>query len=183
MFSYTTLCFINNLNTFSDCRQFSDIHISQGSVATCSRRGGILNTICCKFTAESDSEKKNENRLTFGEVIGKSLVSCFFLTHSVVKLCSIRIRTYDTWLLLSMRVCHRQHLDRLSCFCRTHPCCVQHTDHGTSHTGNSRSRIHTMHATRPDNVKVRIVNNAQFNKTIRYDTIRDASLTCARKPT
>jgi len=29
--------------------------------------------------------KNFENRLTFGEVMGKSLVSCFFLRHSVVK--------------------------------------------------------------------------------------------------
>ena len=28
--------------------------------------------------------KKFENRLTFGEVMGKSLVSCFFLRHSVL---------------------------------------------------------------------------------------------------
>jgi len=27
--------------------------------------------------------KKNKNRLIFGEVMGKSLVSCFLLTHSV----------------------------------------------------------------------------------------------------
>ena len=40
---------------------------------------GIM-SVCCKFTSESTSEKKFENRLTFGEVMGKSLVSCF-LTH------------------------------------------------------------------------------------------------------
>jgi len=32
---------------------------------------------CCKFTAKSDS-KKIRNRLTFGEVMGNRLVSCFF---------------------------------------------------------------------------------------------------------
>ena len=38
---------------------------------------------CCKFTTKSVSEKKFENRLIFGEVMGKSLISCFFLTDSV----------------------------------------------------------------------------------------------------
>ena len=37
MLSYTTLSFIINLTLFSN------IHISHGSVATCSRRGEILN--------------------------------------------------------------------------------------------------------------------------------------------
>jgi len=40
---------------------------------------------CCKFNTESASERfLFENRLTFGEVMGKSLVSCF-LTHGVEK--------------------------------------------------------------------------------------------------
>jgi len=43
-----------------------------------------LNKVCCIFTTESVSEKKFENRLTFDEVMRNSLVSCFFLTHSVV---------------------------------------------------------------------------------------------------
>ena len=38
----------------------------------------------CKFTSESVSDKKMNNWLIFGEVVGKSLVSCF-LTHSVVR--------------------------------------------------------------------------------------------------
>jgi len=38
--------------------------------------------ILFKFTTTSVSEKKFENWLIFGEVIGNSLVSCF-LTHSV----------------------------------------------------------------------------------------------------
>jgi len=56
---------------------FSDIHTSQGSVATCLKRGGI-------FKHESASEKKIENRIIVGEVMAESLVSCFFLTHGVV---------------------------------------------------------------------------------------------------
>jgi len=41
----------------SDCCQFSGIHISQGSVATYLRCGGIFKYDCCKFTSESASER------------------------------------------------------------------------------------------------------------------------------
>ena len=42
-----------------DCRSFSDIHDSQGSVATHIRCGEIFNkhVPCCKFTGEPDSAK------------------------------------------------------------------------------------------------------------------------------
>jgi len=58
-----------------------------------------LNMICFKFIAESGSEKNFENRLTFGEVIGKSLVSCFFSdsqwrTESLKPLVRFRARRY-----------------------------------------------------------------------------------------
>jgi len=33
--------------------------------------------------------KKIENWLIFGEIMGKSLVSCFFLTHSLFFFCEI----------------------------------------------------------------------------------------------
>ena len=68
-----------------DCCQFSDIHISQGSVATCLRHctdGRIFKHGFVSYLLLSLSVKKCENRLIFGEVIGNSLVSCF-LTHSV----------------------------------------------------------------------------------------------------
>jgi len=64
---------------------FSDIHISQGSVATCLKRSGIfkhefvanlLQSLIVKKFRKSDS-------LIIGEVMAKSLVSCF-LTHGVV---------------------------------------------------------------------------------------------------
>jgi len=42
-----------------------------------------LKLICCKFTAELASENKFENRIIVGEVMAKSLVSCFILTHCV----------------------------------------------------------------------------------------------------
>ena len=49
--------------------------------------------------------KNFENRLTFGEVMGKSLVSCFFLRHSVYKLaewiCNWQLYSlYRMWTLL-----------------------------------------------------------------------------------
>jgi len=54
-------------------------HISQGSVATCLKRGGIFkHEFFCKFITESASEKSFENRIIVSEVMGKSLVSCFF---------------------------------------------------------------------------------------------------------
>jgi len=58
---------------------FLNIYILQGSADTYLRRVGIFTyTFCCKFTTESASGKKFENRLTFGDFMGKSLVSCFF---------------------------------------------------------------------------------------------------------
>ena len=62
---------------------FFCIHISQGGVATCLKRGGMFKLdFCCRFTTESASEKKFENRIIGNEVMAKSLVSCF-LTHCV----------------------------------------------------------------------------------------------------
>jgi len=63
---------------------FSHIHISQGSVATCLRSGGIFKH---EFVANLLPNllllvKKFENRIIIGEVMAKSLVSCF-LTHGV----------------------------------------------------------------------------------------------------
>jgi len=59
---------------------FSDIHISQGSVATCLKRGGIFKHEFVANLLPSPLVKKFENRIIVGEVIAKSLVSCF-LTH------------------------------------------------------------------------------------------------------
>jgi len=69
---------------------FLNIYILQGSVDTYLSRVGIftcVNTFCCKFTTESASGKKIENRLTFGDFMGKSLVSCFFDSRCILKLC------------------------------------------------------------------------------------------------
>jgi len=62
---------------------FWNIDIARGSVATYLRCGGIFK---CEFVANlslSLSVKKIENQSAFGEVMGKSLMSCF-LTHGVV---------------------------------------------------------------------------------------------------
>jgi len=61
--------------------QFSDIHISQGSVATY-----LFGVFKQRFVANlplSLSAKSFENRLTFEEeIMGKSFMSCF-LTHGL----------------------------------------------------------------------------------------------------
>jgi len=58
---------------------FFCIHISQGSVATCLKRGGIFKH---EFVANLLPSRlvKNffENRIIVSEVMAKSLVSCFF---------------------------------------------------------------------------------------------------------
>jgi len=56
--------------------------ISQGSVATCLRYDGIFRDHFITNLLLSLIVKSFENRLTFGEVTDKSIVSCF-LTHSV----------------------------------------------------------------------------------------------------
>jgi len=38
----------------------------------------ISTRVCCKFTTESISEKSFDNRFILGEVLGESLMSCFF---------------------------------------------------------------------------------------------------------
>ena len=58
---------------------FFCIHISQGSVATCLKHGGIFKH---EFVANLLPSRlvKNffENRIIVSEVMAKSLVSCFF---------------------------------------------------------------------------------------------------------
>jgi len=46
----------------------------EGSVTTCLRRGGIVIQEQIYYRVR----EKNESRLIFGELMGKSLVSCFF---------------------------------------------------------------------------------------------------------
>jgi len=57
---------------------FSDIHISQGSVATCLKHGGIFKHEFVANLLQSDSEIFLKNLIIIGEVMAKSLVSCFF---------------------------------------------------------------------------------------------------------
>jgi len=89
MLGYTTLWFVINYNTYFRLMPFFDIHISQGSVATCLRHGEIFKhefvaNFSVSLTAkEFWKQRKNfENQLIFGEVMGKSL--SFFVTHCVV---------------------------------------------------------------------------------------------------
>ena len=62
---------------------FLKVDLLQGNVATYLRCHGIFKYAFIANLPLRLSVKKFENRLTFGEVMGKSLVSCF-LTHSVV---------------------------------------------------------------------------------------------------
>ena len=69
------------LQFLSEHGQFLNIDISQGSVATRLRCGGIFKY---QFVANLPLSLPVTEFLTVGEVMGKSLVSCFFLTHGVV---------------------------------------------------------------------------------------------------
>jgi len=64
---------------------FPDIHISQGSVATCLKRGRIFKHDFVANLLPNLLVKKFENRIIVGEVMAKNLVSCF-LTHGVYTL-------------------------------------------------------------------------------------------------
>jgi len=57
---------------------FFCIHISQGSVATCLKRGGIFKHDFVANLLPSRLVKNFENRVIISEVMAKSLVSCFF---------------------------------------------------------------------------------------------------------
>ena len=59
-----------------------DIDVSQGSPATHSMCGGIVNDDFVAYLLRNLSVKNFENRSTFGEVIGNIIVACF-LTHGV----------------------------------------------------------------------------------------------------
>jgi len=69
---------------------FSDIHISQGSVATCLKRGGIFEHEFVANLLPSTLVKKIENWIIVGEVMAKSLVSCFFDSRCIFA----RLRTF-----------------------------------------------------------------------------------------
>jgi len=57
---------------------FSHIYISQSSVATCLKRDGIFKHEFVANLLPSPLVKNFENRIIVGEVMAKSLVSCFF---------------------------------------------------------------------------------------------------------
>ena len=67
---------------------FFNIDNWQGSLATCLRAVEYLNTILLQIYHWVCQRKNFENRLTFGEVMGMSLVSCFFDLQ-----CSVRAQT------------------------------------------------------------------------------------------
>jgi len=70
-----------------------------------SRLGKILEHGAVANLLLSLTVKKIENRLTFGDVMGKSLVSCFFLTGSVglLTFCHLAHKSDEALLVLSYR--------------------------------------------------------------------------------
>ena len=74
---------------------FSDIHTSQGSVATCLKRGGIFKHEFVANLLPSPLVKKIENRIIVGEVMAESLVSCFFDSRCSFSAALICYRTID----------------------------------------------------------------------------------------
>ena len=93
---YTTLWFIINCNMY--CRMmpfFSDIHISQGSVATCLRRGGIFKHEFVANLLPSQQLKKfwksDNSWWNYGQEFGV----LFFLTHGVFLIFSTEAAQYE----------------------------------------------------------------------------------------
>ena len=74
---------------------FFCIHISEGSVATCLKRGGIFkHEFVANLLPSRHSEKKFENWIIVSEVMAKSLVSCFFDSRCIgLYLCIYRDRS------------------------------------------------------------------------------------------
>ena len=66
--------------TYFRMMPFFGIHISQGSVATRLGCGGVFAYDFVTNFLLSLTVKNFENRPIFGNVMGKSLVSCFFFT-------------------------------------------------------------------------------------------------------
>ena len=79
MLGYTTLWFIIIYNTYFRLTPFyiTDIHISQSSVATRLKSGGIFKHEFVANLLPSPPVKKFENRFIFGEVVQEFRV-CFF---------------------------------------------------------------------------------------------------------
>jgi len=74
----------HNSNTYFKMMPFFCIHISHGSVTTCLKRSGIFKHEFVANLLQSWLVKFFfENRIIISEVMAKSLVSCFFLTHGV----------------------------------------------------------------------------------------------------
>ena len=89
--------------------------ISQGNVMRRLRCGGIVKSYNnCKFTAESVGVRNSENLLTFGEVVDKSSVSCFFWLTEYIVFVLIRfvlisyfvVNDEDKFYAVELRLCY-----------------------------------------------------------------------------
>ena len=68
---------------------FFCIRISQGSVATCLKRGGIFKREFVANLLPSRLVKNFENRIIVSEVMAKSLVSCFFYSRCIYAIITV----------------------------------------------------------------------------------------------
>ena len=97
--------FIIKHNTFSDYCQFSDTDISQGSVATYARCGGILKDSFVANLLLSLAVKELWKSVNiWWSMMGKSLVS--FLTHDVY-ICTL-------WVKISLSKCTKKLIRKIS---------------------------------------------------------------------
>ena len=75
-----TACFIHSGLEYGN---FLNTDISQGSAVTQLRCDGIINEDFVANLLMNLPVKEFENQSTFGKVIGKIIVGCFLLTHSI----------------------------------------------------------------------------------------------------
>jgi len=86
--SYSTLQFVIDNDACIKFSLFSNMDVSQGSSATPLRCGEIVNDDFIANLLVHLSVKKNENRSTFGEVMDKIVVPCFFDSQCTLALTS-----------------------------------------------------------------------------------------------
>ena len=87
MLGYTTLWFIINHNTCFRLHQFSDIHISQGSVETCLGCGGIVKLDFVANLPRSLPVKEFCNSVNIWESYGQEFGVLFFWDSVVCSVC------------------------------------------------------------------------------------------------
>ena len=104
MFGYTTLSFIINHNTYFRLPLFSDIHISQGSVATHLRCGGIYKYNVVANLPLSLSAKEFWKSVNIWGRYGHEFTQFsvfFWLTVYIVIICNVYIKSWRNFSVVS----------------------------------------------------------------------------------